>query len=75
MTKDFGEVFAVAVEFRDQCPIIMETEGPATSHEAAVERMRGYLARPDCLRACVVRIEYGDFGNALLIHDLKRMQK
>jgi len=72
MTEDIEEIFAVVAEFRNQGPILMETEGPSTSRDAAYDRMSGL--GPNCVRACVVRLSY-EVGNELLIHDLKRMQK
>lgn len=74
MTEDVGEVFAVVAEWKNQGPILMETEGPKSSRDKAYEQMGQVLSRPHCLRAAVVRIVY-EAGNELLIHDMKRMQE
>lgn len=74
MTEDVGEVFGVIAEFKNQGPILMEKEGPHTSHDAAYDHMRSLLAQNNVLRACVVRLTY-EGGNQLLIHDMKRMQE
>ena len=73
MTEDVGEIFAVVAEWRDQGPVLMETEGPETSLQAARDQMHRMIEKGS-LRAAIVRITY-ERGNELLIHDLKRMQK
>lgn len=76
MTEDAGEVFAVVAEFKNEGPILMETEGGATSREAAFARRDRLLGEPRCIRACVVRLVAEKWGgNDLLLHDMKRMQK
>lgn len=74
MTEDVTEVFAVVAEWKNQGPTLMEAEGAGTSYEKAREQMDKILGRQNALRACVVRLEYR-FGNALLLHDMKRMQE
>lgn len=74
MTEDVGEVFAVVAEFKNQGPILMETEGPMSSRQKAYERLSEISRRVDCLRAAVVQLTYVG-GNELLIHDMKRMQE
>lgn len=74
MTEDVGEIFAVVAEFKNQGPILMETEGPMTSRSLAYDRMDNLLRGTNVLRAAVVRITYSG-GNELLVHDMKRMQE
>ena len=74
MTEDVSEVFAVLAEFKNQGPILMEVEGPRSSHNLAHDHMNALLSRPNVLRAAVVRLSYVS-GNELLIHDMKRMQE
>ena len=74
MNKDFTNAFGVIVEFKGQAPILMETEGEASSHEKAMARMREMLARPNVVRAAMVRLVY-EGGNELLVRDLERMQE
>lgn len=76
-TDDDGSgVFAVLMETKTQGPILMETEGPDSSREAAFKRRDALLARPDTIRACVVRIVPDRWGgNDALIHAMRGMQK
>ena len=74
MTDDLTEIFGVVAEFRNQAPILMEAEGEKTSRDSAYEHMEKLLSSNRVLRACVVRLEY-DGGNALTLHDMKRIQK
>lgn len=74
MTEDVTEIFAVVAEWKHQGPILMETEGDLTGRNSVREQMDKIAAQPGCLRVCVVRLEY-HAGNALLLHDMKRMQK
>ena len=71
---DPGELFVVVAEWANQGPIVMETEGPLTSYEAARARADYMGANPKMLRVCIARLVY-ETGNALILHDLKRMQK
>lgn len=71
---DPGELFAVVAEFSNQGPILMETEGPHSSYERAMERVEKLAANRTFLRACIVRLVY-ETGNSLVLHDMKRMQK
>lgn len=73
-SDDPGELFAVVAEFSNQGPILMETEGPFSSYERAMERVENLAGNRSCLRACVVRLVY-EAGNSLVLHDMKRMQK
>ena len=77
MTDIDSGVFAVICEFKNQAPILMETEGPQSSFDACERLRRDLEARPDVIRTCVVRIEDGPAwgGNTLLLADMKRMQK
>lgn len=70
-------IFAVIAEFKEQSPILMETEGRHSSFEAAMKRRNEMSARPDVVRVCVVQIASAPVwaGNDLLIEDMKRMQK
>lgn len=72
--EDPGDLFAVVAEFSNQGPILMETEGPFTSYERAMERIENIAGNRAFLRACVVRLVY-EAGNSLVLHDMKRMQK
>ena len=74
MTEDVTEVFAVVAEWKNQGPILMETEGPQSSYAKARERSDMIGRQSHILRTAIVRLEYVD-GNELLIHDLKRMQE
>jgi hypothetical protein len=74
-TEDGPEVYGVLFEGRNQGPILMETEGPTSSREAAQEKAEILRARPDVLRVCIVRLTYEGHGNELLLHDMERMQK
>ena len=67
------DLFAVVAEWSNQGPILMETEGPYTSYEAAQERVQRMLTDRTFLRVCIVRLVY-ESGNALILHDMKRMQ-
>lgn len=77
MTDLDSGVFAVICEFKNQAPILMETEGRQSSFDACEKRRRDLEARPDVIRTCVVRIADGPSwcGNSLLLADMKRMQK
>ena len=77
MTDIDSGVFAVICEFKNQAPILMETEGPQSSFEACEKRRRDLEARPDVIRTCVVSIAVPKAwtGNTLLLADMKRMQK
>ena len=77
MTDIDSGVFAVICEFKNQAPILMETEGSQSSFEACEKRRRELEARPDVIRTCVVRIADCPAwcGNSLLLEDMKRMQK
>lgn len=74
MTEDITEIFAVVAEFKNQAPILMEMEGEQTSLQSARDRASDLSKSSNVLRTCVVRLEY-ESGNALLLHDLKRIQK
>lgn len=75
-TYDDG-LFAVICEFKNQAPLLMETEGEHSSFEACEKRRRELEARPDVIRTCVVSITATPTwaGNTLLLADMKRMQK
>lgn len=73
-SRETSGVFGVIVEYQNQGPILMECEGPRSSYGAALDYMRRLVSGGRVLRACVVRLEYED-GNELLILDMKRMQK
>lgn len=77
MTNLDSGVFAIICEFKNQAPILMETEGHQSSLEACEKRRRDLEARPDVIRTCVVHIADGPAwcGNSLLLADMKRMQK
>ncbi len=77
MTDIDSGVFAVICEFKNQAPILMETEGHQSSFEACEKRRRDLEAQTHVIRACVVRIADGPSwcGNSLLLADMKRMQK
>ena len=76
MTEDLTEIFAVVAEFKDEAPILMETEGRHTSRAAAFARRDRLLGESRCIRACVVQITADRFGgNDLLLHDMKRIQE
>lgn len=64
------EIYGVIVEFINQGPILMETEGPFSSREAAEDRV-SKMSR--VLRYAVVRLDYVA-GNELLLFDMERMQ-
>lgn len=66
------DLFAVVAEWADQGPILMETEGGDSSYAAAEERLHKIRAQRGFLRACIVRLVY-ERGNALVLHDMKRM--
>lgn len=72
--EDPGELFALVVEFRNQSPILMETEGHGSSYDAVLKQSQRLLERRDVLRICFVRLVY-EAGNSLVLHDMKRMQK
>ena len=74
-TEEGPEVYGVLFESTNQGPILMETEGPRSSLEAALEQATKLRARPGTLRVCVVRLTYEGHGNELLLHDMERMQK
>lgn len=65
------EVYGVIAEFPSQGPILMESEGPWSSEEAARERT--YKLK-GAIRTAVVRLTYAS-GNELLLLDMQRMQK
>lgn len=69
--QDDEGVFVVVAEFRHQAPIVMEAEGEHSGRDAAFERASRV---PGALRTCVARLTY-EGGNALLLHDIKRLQK
>lgn len=77
MTDIDSGVFAVICEFKNQAPILMETEGRQSSFDACEKRRRDLEARPDVIRTCVVSIAVPEAwaGNTLLLEDMKRMQK
>ena len=68
---DDDGVFVIVAEWRDQGPIVMETEGPQSSREEACTRM---AKMPHITRACICSL-VPVRGNELLILDMKRMQK
>ena len=74
-TDDDSGCYAVVAEFKGEGPLLMETLGQASSHEAALHRMRALMAEPRVIRAAVVRLEPTKDGNELLLIDMKRMQK
>lgn len=74
MTEDVTEIFAVVAEWKNQGPILMETEGPNTSYEEVRKQSDRLSSQPHILRTAIVRLEYHG-GNELLLHDMKRMQK
>lgn len=65
-------VFGVLAEFGMQAPILMETEGPDSTYEAASERAKRALSH-GAIRACVVRLVFED-GNASVFREMERMQ-
>lgn len=67
-------VFGVVVEWSNQGPILMESEGPFTSYDAAMKRCQRLSERRGVLRVAVVRLTLEN-GNELLLHDMERMQK
>lgn len=75
--NDYSGVFAVIVEFKNQAPILMETQGNVSSYEAAEKCRRGLEKRCDVIRALTVKVcaTEGWNGNDLLLDDMKRMQK
>ena len=77
MTDIDSGVFAVICEFKNQAPILMETEGRQSSFDACEKRRRDLEARPEVIRACVVKVSATSTwaGNTLLIEDMKWMQK
>ena len=74
-TEDDSGCYAVVAEFKGEGPLLMETVGSATSHDAALQRMRALMAEHRVIRAAVVRLEPTKDGNELLLIDMKRMQK
>ena len=64
----------VVAEFKNQAPIVMEREAPFTSYDEVRQSTARLDRDPRCLRWCVATLTY-EGGNALLLHDLKRMQK
>lgn len=73
MTEDLSEVFALAVEFKGEGPLLMEALARGTSFRSARDAMRVFEADPRVVRVAIVRLEYAS-GNELLLHDMKRMQ-
>lgn len=75
--NDYSGVYAVIVEFKNQAPMLMETEGKYSSFENAEKRRRGLEARLDVIRALTVKVgkTEGWNGNDLLLDDMKRMQE
>lgn len=72
--EDAGELFVVVAEWADQGPIVMETEGAWTSRDEAMKRAEKLMGTRTYLRVCIARLVY-ESGNALVLHDLKRMQR
>lgn len=72
--EDPGDLFVVVGEWANQGPIVMETEGPWTTYEAAQDRAERMSQKGTLLRVCIARLVY-ESGNSLVLHDLKRMQK
>jgi hypothetical protein len=67
-------LYAVVAEWKNQGPILMETEGLWSSLHEARKRAGEMNERSGVLRTCVVRLAY-DSGNALLLHDMARMHR
>lgn len=72
--NDGPEVFGVVAEWANQGPILLETEGIASSYDDAMRRCAEFSRRPGILRVAVVRLTFEN-GNELLLHDMERMQK
>lgn len=70
-------VFAVIAEFKDQAPILMETEGDQSSLSAARDRMQRMAGRPDVIRVCIVRLVNSGVwsGNQTLLAAMRDMQQ
>ena len=73
-TEGPDNLYAVVAEWSNQGPILMETEGFGSSYDAAQDRARGLRGQSGFLRAAVVRLVYST-GNALVLHDMSRLQK
>lgn len=69
---DRNGVFGLVIETPSQAPILLETEGDQSSHEAAMLRSGVAMGgRP--VRWCVVRL-VPVAGNELLLLDMQRLQ-
>lgn len=74
-TKESG-VFVVAVEFKDQGPVVMECEAVGTSYLAAIERLEKLARSANVIRVGVYQLESTSWrANPLLLADMKRLQK
>ena len=70
-----SSVYAVIAESKAEGPLLWETTGAGSSYDSAVRRMEEALARPNIIRAAIVRLQATHFGNELLLTDMRRMQK
>lgn len=64
--------YGVIVDWKAQEPTLMESEGPATSHERARSLMERFAANPNVLRVAMVRLVY-ESGSQLLMLDMERL--
>lgn len=78
MTKgslDTG-VYAIVAEFKQQGPILLETEGEHSSFEATHRRANEMSRRSDVLRICIVRLTPATAwaGNITVLKDMEQIQ-
>jgi hypothetical protein len=64
--------YGLIVEYAGQAPILMETEGCASSFKDTAARIEKWQGKP--LRWCIVRLVPVE-GNELLLLDFERLQQ
>lgn len=71
---DGPNVYCVIAEGKQEEPLIMEVSGQGTGLASAVQRSRLLADSRQWTRVAVARLVY-ETGNALLLHDMERMQR
>lgn len=76
MSHEKSGVYAVVAEFKNEGPIIMETEASGSGRIAARERALQLMSNPRCVRVIVCELVPDRLnGNQLVLQDMIRLQK